>query len=280
MKVETINLSSLPENWRRLAQKETEETILSSEDPVIDGTSMTVNKDLKYRRKRIVSKVKPYKRTYKIQELLNYCKFKVGLIPTCEKPPKMVAKVLTDYKYHRLDEIPKAYLEIIELNKELVENAININLRGLKKTTKTKKAKKTMPKINKNSLKAKERAEQWIEKVKQNDKDALANYTYVVHFINWTKNHKMPKMIKEVFDNNKELLQNYTMKNTRLVNTKYVTTEDTKKINMTPITLPEQTIKVVDAIPDYSTTIKAEDALSMMIMLAKKAGATELVIKL
>ena len=100
----------------------------------------------------------------------------------------------------------------------------------------------------------------------------------------------MPKHSKTILDEHVNELQNYITSKNRLkrvnnedVNTKSTETCDTTKINMTPITLSEKSTEIATAIPDYPASLKTQDALdalSMIIMLAKKAGATELIIKL
>ena len=303
MKMETINLSNLPEHWRKLAQKETEEQkeILKSNDPLVDGSGMTVNPEIKHRRKRIVSQQNYKTKRPHIAEFINACKFLAGetskIFPLSMQHQNILSLVRND------KEIPEHYQSVINNNIDLVQKAAKLKPKEIKEKycivpIKEKETEQMQRKVNPKNVRTSEQAgnkfKEWLlnnlSNIPFEEKQEDMRYASIVSYY---RNHNgeiadyMPRHSKAILDEYSDKLQNYITSKNRLkrvnnedVNTKSTETCDATKINMTPITLPEQTIKVVDAIPEYSTTIKAEDALSMIIMLAKKAGATELIIKL
>lgn len=124
-----IDLSNLTQMYRQ-------------KQDMIDGSNLTNSPDKKFVKKRIISQGK---RTAKIQELLNYCRYKTGELPSCEKPPMTIIRILTLVKHGLYDEIPKGYREAYECHKELITKAANIDLRH---NSNSKKIKKSHKKIN------------------------------------------------------------------------------------------------------------------------------------
>lgn len=120
--------------------------VFKSDDPMVNGKSMTTNPDKAYRLDRHISKVAKWKRTARTQELINYCKWRVGEIETCDKPSAAVYNVLMYYKHNRLDKISENFKILIECHKELVDKAMAIDIRKRQKgnniMTKSKKQRK------------------------------------------------------------------------------------------------------------------------------------------
>lgn len=117
--------------------------VFKSDDPMVNGKSMTTNPDKLYRLDRHISEVAKWQRTAKTRELINYCQFKCGIIPTCEKLSTQVAQILSNYKHGRLDKIPKNFQILIECHKDLVDKAVQIDSRTINKRKETNSMTKT-----------------------------------------------------------------------------------------------------------------------------------------
>ena len=117
--------------------------VFKSDDPMVNGKSMTTNPDKLYRLDRHISEVAKWQRTAKTRELINYCQFKCGVIPTCEKPSTQVTQILSNYKHGRLDKIPKNFQILIECHKDLVDKAVQIDSRTINKRKGTHSMTKT-----------------------------------------------------------------------------------------------------------------------------------------
>lgn len=111
--------------------------VFKSDDPMVNGKSMTTNPDRLYRLDRHISEVAKWQRTAKTRELVNYCQFKCGIVPTCEKPSTQVVQILSNYKHGRLDKIPKNFQILIECHKDLVDKAVQVNSRTINKRKET-----------------------------------------------------------------------------------------------------------------------------------------------
>lgn len=195
------------------------EDILSKEQ--IDGTSLTENPDVQYRRKRIISKPSKWKRPNKVKEMLNYCKFKVGEIDTCSKVPASVYNVLSNYKRGRLDLIGSGYLEAINTYKDLIDRAIKIDGNTLRR--KENKVNTHNKHNNEVSSDASQRLIDWLYNIHSNTLlISPRNNTYTMHFTTF-KNGKgdgyLPKYITEVLSTplGRKILENYHHSNGRLV---------------------------------------------------------------
>lgn len=103
-----------------------------SDNPLVNGKSMTTNPDKLYRLDRHISTIAKWQRTAKTRELINYCKWKIGELDICSKPSATVAQILSKYKQGRLDDIPENFKVLIQCHKDLVDKAVSIDLRKRK----------------------------------------------------------------------------------------------------------------------------------------------------
>lgn len=117
--------------------------VFKSDDPLVNGQSMTTNPDKLYRLDRHISEVAKWQRTAKTRELINYCQFRLGLIPSCSKPSAQVVQILSNYKTGHLDRIPKNFQILIDCHKELVDKAVQIDARTINKRKETNSMTKT-----------------------------------------------------------------------------------------------------------------------------------------
>lgn len=306
MKIETICFSSLPDHLRKLAHQETveHEELLKSNDPLVDGSEMTVNPEIKHRRKRIVSQQNYKTKRPHIVEFINACKFLTGetskAFPLSMQHQNILSLVRND------KEIPEHYQSVINNNIEIVQKAAQLKPKEIKEKyctipIKEKWTKQMQRKVNSKNVRTSEQAgnkfKEWLlnnlSDIPFEEKQEDMRYCSIVSYY---KNHNgevpdyMPKCSKAILDEHVNELQNYVTSKNRLkkvhnekANTKSVEACDATNPNMTPIALSKQNIEVVQAISDYPASLKTQDALdalSMIISLAKKAGATELIIKL
>lgn len=305
MKMETINLSNLPEHWHRLAQKETEkhQEILKSNDPLVDGSEMTVNPEIKHRRKRIMSQQNYKTKRPRIAEFINACKFLAGetfkVFPLSTQHQNILSLIRND------KEIPEHYRSVVNHNIELVRKAAQLKPKEIKEKycivpIKEKETEQMQRKVNPKNVRTSEQAgnkfKEWLlnnlSDIPFEEKQQDLRYSAIVAYY---KNHDgevpdyMPKCSKAILDDYASELKDFICSKKRLkrikekVNAKSVEVCDAAKVTMTPITLSKQSTEIATAIPDYPASLKTQDALdalSMIIMLAKKAGATELTIKL
>lgn len=199
------------------------EEILTEEQ--IDGTNLTENPDIQYRRMRLISKPKKWKRSNKVKEMLNYCKYKVGEIDTCSKVPAVVYTVLSNYKRGRFDLIGSGYMEAINTYKDLIDRAIKIRGNNSKRKENKMEVKteiKNKQNINAN-FKAKRRLTNWLSNICSNELlISPRNNTYTMHFVTF-KNGRgvsyLPRYIGEVLstDLGQKVLKNYHHSNGRLI---------------------------------------------------------------
>lgn len=191
MTLEKIDLRNLPTAWRAksLSNKDEEDELK------IDGSKMTVNPEEKYRKKRIVTPAAntKWKRTTKVQELLNYCRWKVGELKTCEKPVSTVLNVLHAYRKGELDKISEGYMAAIETHKDLVDRAI---------ATMDKPADKSAAGswLSAGRIRVgKERFTSWLESLLSgsNCESKKAYTDYVKLYLNWKLAGKRSKLLKD-----------------------------------------------------------------------------------
>lgn len=334
MKMETINLSNLPEHWRKLAQKETEEQkeIPKSNDPLVDGSGMTVNPEIKHRRKRIVSQQNYKTKRPHIAEFINACKFLTGETSKIFPLSMQHQNILSLVRNNR--EIPEHYQSVINHNIELVRKAAQLKPKDIKEkyyehTVSIKeKETKQMPKgqfrrqihtlsIDGVIIKTKARVDQtkkcaeefinWLVTI-ENSMPAIIeepkNYIAQIKAFMRDKNSSiLLPVIKQILEQKQWVVENYDIvksgkkqilaltevavpgnfiktkiEDTNVEPAKPVETCNIKEVTMTPVALSEKT--ALSILQQSQSTTTVNDTLSMIIMLAKKAGATELVIKL
>lgn len=341
---------------KEIESHEQSSIVMLSTNPLVDGTNLTVNEDIKYRRKRLVSPVRKYKhpnkskefidyceklvshpediechpslfrnilsqmrtgnstissgyrdainnnldivvaasqiklrelrrshgkkkvpqmksnkQSNKTQEFIDYCKQLVNDPMSIKQHPAFFRNLLSNIRTGSCSHLSSGYLKVFENNKALVKAAAAVNLKKVKATNSTK----IVNKVNKNSIKAAKRASQWIKDLQNNNEDAISNYTYICHFRNWINAKPMPEAIKQVFDKNEKTLQEYKVIKDRFY--KRTTAKTTTYTKEEPkITVCEKpTIEK----PETQANTTIPDTLSMLISLAKKAGATEVTIK-
>lgn len=97
----------------------------------IDGSSLTINPDEQFTRKRVltIGEDTRWKRRVPIPELLNFCKFKLGLIKTCEKPSALILNTLSKIKKGREDELSSGFKAALECYGDLIRQAANVDRR-------------------------------------------------------------------------------------------------------------------------------------------------------
>lgn len=98
----------------------------------IDGTNLTTNPDIKYRRKRIVSEVKKYKKKCHSKEFLNYCEFLIDKREECPKLLGIFDKILSSIRNDNYELIPESYINIIETYSSIITKAADLKPRYVK----------------------------------------------------------------------------------------------------------------------------------------------------
>lgn len=196
----------------------------------IDGSSLTINPDKKFRKSRIITDIElaKYKRPTKIKEMLNYCKFRLGDLETCAKPSPSVLNILYSYKAGKLDRISSGYLEAIKDYKELIDNAMAIDLRKIDadKPIKQKRQRgqfKNTFIIDGLKISTHGRKDQtircaknfisWLNQQEQTRPNRISeptDYVRQIRFYSQNKKHSLLKpTIKQILDQNHWILDNY-----------------------------------------------------------------------
>ena len=193
MVVEKLDLSNLPDSWRKQTTESGE--CFNSTDPNVDGSAQTVNPEEKFRKKRIITPANEtkYKRTTYVQEMLNYCRWKVGELETCDKPHCSALNALLNYKKGKLDKISQGYLEAIETHKELVEKANKID--GRSRINRDYLTDVSQKQINT----AKERLTSWLMK-QLNHEECESDFTcanHVRHYLVYKNKGRRPAVLKD-----------------------------------------------------------------------------------
>ena len=193
MVVEKLDLSNLPDNWRKQTIESGE--CFDSTNPNVDGSAQTVNPEEKFRKKRIITPANEtkYKRTTYVQEMLNYCRWKVGELETCDKPHFSALNALSNYKKGKLDKISQGYLEAIETHKELVEKANKID--GRSRINRDYLANVSQKQIDT----AKERLTSWLM-AQLNHEKCESDFTcanHVRHYLVYKNKGRRPAVLKD-----------------------------------------------------------------------------------
>lgn len=311
MKMETIDLSNLPKYWYKLAQKETEEQkeTFKSNDPLVDGSEMTINPEIKHRRKRIVSQQNYKTKRPHIAEFINACKFLAGetskVFPLSMQHQNILSLVRND------KEIPEHYQSVINNNIDLVQKAAKLKPKEIKEKycivpIKEKETKQMQRKVNPKNVRTSEQAgnkfKEWLlnnlSNIPFEEKQEDMRYASIVSYY---RNHNgeiadyMPRHSKAILDEYASKLKEFITSKNRLLKIEAPINTQTVKISETqsaisapkmqyhaiaPVESPKPSFVTTNSVSTELTDIKANDALSMIIMLAKKAGASELIIKL
>lgn len=191
MTLEKIDLRNLPTVWqaKNLSSKDEED------ESKVDGSKMTVNPEEKYRKKRIVTPAAntKWKRVTRVQELLNYCRWKVGELETCEKPVSTILNVLHAYRKGELDKISEGYMAAIETHKDLVDRAIATMDKPADKSTAGSWLSAGRIAI------AKEKFTLWLESILSGSscESKKAYVDYVKLYLNWKLTGKRSKLLKD-----------------------------------------------------------------------------------
>lgn len=212
MTLEKVDLKNLPAVWKKKTEvaKQIEKEIDEAEEAKIDGSAMTVNPEEKFRKKRVVTPAKEtkYKRVAKVQEFLNYCRFRVGELEVCEKPSAYVIKVFYNYKANRLDKIPQGYMAAIGTHKDLIDKAINVDLRSTSNTTNAKATKQAVTLRNR----AKENFEHWLRiQLGLDNGEKKVSTAYAAYVRRWQL-HKKEKVINNLADYVRAICEEYADK--------------------------------------------------------------------
>lgn len=103
---------------------------IRSTDPLVDGTKMTINPEIKYRRKRIISEQSYTRKPPKIAEFINACKFIAG---ESDKPFPLSTQHLNILALVRNgNTLPKNYVSVINNNIDTVIKAASLKPRQIK----------------------------------------------------------------------------------------------------------------------------------------------------
>lgn len=212
MTLEKVDLKNLPAVWRKKTEiaEQIEKEIDEAEEAKIDGSAMTVNPEEKFRKKRIVTPAKEtkYKRVAKVQEFLNYCRFRVGELKVCEKPSSYIIKVFYNYKAGRLDKIPQGYMAAISTHKDLIDRAINVDLRSTSNINNAKATKQAVTLRNS----AKENFEHWLRiQLGLDDGEKKVSVAYAQYVRRWQL-HKKEKVINNLADYVRAICDEYADK--------------------------------------------------------------------
>lgn len=212
MTLEKVDLKNLPAVWKKKTEiaEQIEKEIDEAEEAKIDGSAMTVNPEEKFRKKRIVTPAKEtkYKRVAKVQEFLNYCRFRVGELEVCEKPSAYIIKVFYNYKANRLDKIPQGYMAAINTHKDLINRAINVDLRSTSNSKNAKATKQATTLRNR----AKENFEHWLRiQLGLDNGEKKASVSYAQYVRRWQL-HKKEKVIKNLADYVRAICDEYADK--------------------------------------------------------------------
>lgn len=207
MTLEKVDLRNLPAVWKKKANiaEQIEKEIDETEEVKIDGSAMTVNPEEKFRKKRIVTPAKEtkYKRVAKVQDFLNYCRFRVGELEVCEKPSAYVIKVFYNYKANKLDEIPQGYMAAINTHKDLIDRAVNVDLRS---TNNSKNAKVTL------RNRAKANFKHWLRvQLGLDSGEKEVSVAYAAYVRRWQL-HKKEKVINNLADYVRAICDEYADK--------------------------------------------------------------------
>ena len=210
---------------QKLTQKEplNKEPIPKSNDPLVDGSGMTINPDIKYRRKRIMSQQNYKTKRPHIAEFINACKFLAGetskVFPLSMQHQNILSLVRND------KEIPEHYKSVINHNIELVRKAAKLKPKEIKEKyctipTKEKETKQMKRKVNPKNVRTSEQAgnkfKEWLlnnlSDVPFEQKQGDMRYSSIVSYY---KNHNgeiadyMPRHSKAILDEYSNKLQNY-----------------------------------------------------------------------
>ena len=212
MTLEKVDLKNLPAVWKKKTEiaEQIEKEIDEAEEAKTDGSAMTVNPEEKFRKKRVVTPAKEakYKRVAKVQEFLNYCRFRIGELEVCEKPSSYVIKVFYNYKANRLDKIPQGYMAAINTHKDLVNKAVNVDLRSTSNTNNAKAAKQAVTLRNR----AKENFEHWLRvQLGLDNGEKKVSVAYAQYVRRWQL-HKKEKVINNLADYIRAICEEYANK--------------------------------------------------------------------
>lgn len=123
-KMITTTLKDLPSKFTQkinLTTNPITSVIPKSTDPLVDGTALTTNEDIKHRRKRIIARPKNYRKHAKIREFQALCNWLIGKGSPLEKPTIQHKNILSAVRNNTV--IPDAYEPWIKENYDLVSKA-------------------------------------------------------------------------------------------------------------------------------------------------------------
>lgn len=123
---ESVSLENLHDAWKSKQEREQLEDEIS-------GRNLTVNPDEKYRKARLISPVKKYRRVTPVQDFLNYCKWRVGERSEVSKPLAVFGSVLTAVKKGDLSTVSAGYQQAYTDYKDLIDRAANVDMRSKRK---------------------------------------------------------------------------------------------------------------------------------------------------
>lgn len=286
----------------KAAEKAIEDAFQNIEnEEIIDGTNLTNNQEVKFRRTRLVSEVRPHKKSIQGKDFINYCEFLIGKRESCSKPKGIFNQILSLIRNDKLEFIIPSYRGLIDSYFDLITKAAEVKPKMAKQmieqNTNTiqienKEKEKMTKKENQKNIKSLEKAAELFENwLKENLLDVPTEQKpKCVKYCSWTsyyKNHNgemppyYPKAAKLVLDKYKDSLQQCKTKQGRLITlsvkpiVKVTESINTEQPNQKVLSAPLVTTNTIGAIDTTKT-----DTLSKLLILVKNAGASEIIIKL
>ena len=294
------NLKDLPSIWK---DRQSITTVTKPEDFLtedqIDGSSMTINPEIKHRRKRIMSQINYKTKRPHIAEFINACKFIAG--ETTKMFPISTQHLGILSLLRQGKEPPEKYQSVINNNYDTVMLAASFKPRQIKEKYNVQPIEKETQTVTrtpnakniKTSQEAAAKLEQWLlanmnDEIDFEDKPRDSRYASIVAYY---KNHNgkvpsyMPKCSKELLDKYASSLTEFKTKKKRLVRISgepiksdytYAKKDLTSTLNTIEQLKQQQTLEIVET---KSETHETKPIMKDFIEYLKSLGVTEFSIK-
>lgn len=290
------NLKDLPSIWK---DRQSITTVTKPEDFLtedqIDGSSMTVNPEIKHRRKRIMSQINYKTKRPHIAEFINACKFIAG--ETTKMFPISTQHLGILSLLRQGKEPPEKYQSVINNNYDTVMLAASFkpkqikekyNIQPIEKETQTV-TRKTNAKNIKTSQEAAAKLEQWLlaninDEIAFEDKPRDSRYSSIISYY---KSHNgevpnyMPKCSKEVLDKYASELAEFKTKKKRLVRISNSVAKQNDTYAKKDLVSTINTVKQIEQqdLTVAEPKIEAKPIMKDFIEYLKNIGVTEFSIK-
>lgn len=219
------------EDLKRIFIKK-QEPIPSCTDPIVDGSDLTNNIQVKYRRKRILSSKNYKTKRPHIEEFINACRFVIGETSHALPMSQQHLNILSSVR--RGMPVPEKYQSVVSNNWDIVQKAAELKPREIRakysveqnETTIKEEQTVTRKENPKNIRASKEGAqkfEQWLlnnmSDIPFDEKERHLQYAGIVSYYqshNSEVAEYMPKYAKEVLDKFAESLKSFKPSKKRL----------------------------------------------------------------